>query len=232
MNKRELLESLRRENARERGETRENEMYTREGEDFRIEGIRDKMARTLTDPDIDAESRKKRLATFKEEIDTILDERDEREHAFIEQELIRHKTEQELEDEITGEEEKSIEKPNEQTESLRQLLRAHPALTAGAEQKRKEIEENRIDLSEEEQFSTILINNSALDKIPQFKPVRRRKKKEEPEQSARIDTIVLKQREIGIMYRESQELQESQLKKAKKPPATPDDLDIAPPNNS
>lgn len=32
----------------------------------------------------------------------------------------------------------------------------------------------------------------------------------------RIDTMLIKQREIGMMYRESQELQKSQLKKTTK----------------
>jgi hypothetical protein len=217
---------------RDRAEIRENEMYIRDGEDMRIQRIRDNMARVLDDAEIDSETRKEKLAMFKEEIELILDERNEREHQFIEQELQRHQQEQELEQEIE-EEEKKLELANEngkaqqdtKADSLGFLYRTRSSLVAGAEQMRKEIEENRSELTEDEQFSTILINNSARDKIPDFTSSRRRKSEEE--QAARIDTIVIKQREIGLMYRDSQELQKSQLKKTSKtpPPEYPPERD-------
>ncbi|MDR0273428.1 MAG: hypothetical protein LBI27_08955 [Clostridiales bacterium] len=221
MNKREQLESLKRENARERQEARDNEWYIRDGEDYTIQMVRDKMARVLADAELTPEERKEKLAKMKEEIDTILDTRDDREHEFIEQELERHNTEHELEQEILQE-----EKPDNEPsggDSLNLLFRARSSLTAGAEKMRKEIEEKRIKLNEEEQFSTILISNSERDNIPSFAKPRSRRKRVEPEQTARIDTAVLKQREIGMMYRDSQELQESHLIKLgkKKPPEAP-----------
>lgn len=219
MNKKERLESLRRQQARE------NELYLRDGEDYRIQSIRDKMARTLNDAEIDTEQRKARLAALKEEIKTILDKRDEREHQFIEKELQRHKLEQKLEQEIAQEEAKinGEEQSTAQQNSLNLLFRARPLLTAGAEQLRKTIEENQKNLTEDEQFSTILTNNSKRDTIPDFKKSCR-KKAELLEQTAKIDTIVIKQREIGMMYRESQEQQNIQLGKAPKtPPKESDD---------
>lgn len=207
MNKREQLKNLRMKHLRERNEIRDDEMYTREGEDYRIERIRNEMARILNDPEIDPESRKKSLAHYKEEIEQILDLRDEREHNFIEQELKNHQLEQELEQQIEAEErQQQITQPENQSSNLNILFQARSSLTAGAEQLRKNIEESRRELTEDEQFSTILINSSERDNIPSFKKSRR-KKAEEPEQSARIDTIVIKQREIGMMYRESQEQQ-------------------------
>ncbi|MCL2199897.1 MAG: hypothetical protein FWB80_13345 [Defluviitaleaceae bacterium] len=230
MNKREQLDNMRREHARDRAEIRDNEMYTREGEDFTIQMIRDKMARVLHDPEIDAEHRKETLAIMKEEIEVILDQRDEREHDFIEQELQRHQLEQELEQEILNEErEKKPKKTetDEYREKLSQLLYARTSLKVGAEATRKAIQENSRELTEAEQFSTILINNSERDAIPAFTTSRRRIKEAlAPEQIARIDTVVAKQREIGMLYKESAQLQESQLKKPPKkelPPPPPEE---------
>lgn len=221
--KKERLKEMRKRHMRERAEVRENEMYAREGEDMRIQQIRDVMAGVLADPKIISEERKARLASLKATIEDILDERDERERAFIEEELKNHQLEQELEQEIEEEERRKNPAPKPQDENLRIQLRARPFMAAGAEQLRKIIEENRKELNEDEQFSTILINNSERDNIPTFVKTRR-KKEEQPEQSARIDTIVIKQREIGMMYRDSRELQESQLKKvAKKPESPPPD---------
>lgn len=230
MNKREQLAHMRKEHARDRAETRDNEMYTREGEDFTIQMIRDKMARVLHDPEIDAEHRKERLAELKEEIEVILDQRDEREHDFIEQELQRHQLEQELEQEIREEEQEKKPKKtetDEYREKLSQLLYARTSLKVGAEATRKAIQENSRALSEAEQFSTILINNSERDAIPAFTSNASRRKIKEappPEQIARIDTLVAKQREIGMLYKESAQLQESQLQKPPKRevPPTPE----------
>jgi hypothetical protein len=217
MTKRERLDALRKENMRVRAETRENEMYTREGEEFTIQMIRDKMERALNDTEMEAEARKEKLALFKEEIETILDARDEREHDFIEQELKRHQLEHELEQEIQREEQ--AEKAEEQGDDISIVFKARSSLAASAEQMRKSIEESRRELNEAEQFSTILINNSERDAIPSFATSRRKKREAKaPEQIARIDTVVIKQREIGMMYRESQELQEIQLKKLGKKP--------------
>ena len=233
MNKKEQLENMRREHARDRQEIRDNEWFIRDGEDSRIQRIRDNMTRILHDAGIEAEQRKEKLATLKGEIELILDARDEREHNFIEQELQRHQMEQELEQEIEQEEKLKLaeEKSNAQGESLNLMFRARSSLTVGAEQMRKNIEESRKELNEAEQFSTILINNSERDNIPSFINTKSRRMKEVPplEQIARIDTIVIKQREIGMMYRESQELQESQLKKLnkkplEKPPEKPPEL--------
>jgi hypothetical protein len=208
LTKKEQLEALRKENMRVRAEVRENEMYTREGEEFTIQMIRDKMARVLNDAEIDTEKRRERLAEHKEEIETILDARAEREHEFIERELLRHQQEQELEAEIAAEEAAEATEPI--GDRLNIKFQARSSLTAGAELLRKDIEEKRKELNEDEQFSTILINSSERENIPVF--VRQRRKKEEtPEQSARIDTIVVKQREIGMMYRESLEQQKAQL---------------------
>jgi hypothetical protein len=179
---------------------------------MRIQQIRDAMAGLLADEKLASEERKGRLAQMKNQIEVILDLRDERERAFIEQELQHHQLEQELEQEIEADEARKKPPQKPETEGLQLLFRARPFMAAGAEQLRKTIEENRKELNEDEQFSTILINNSERENIPSF--VRTRKKKEETaEQAARIDTIVVKQREIGMMYKESQELQESQLKK-------------------
>ena len=214
MNKKEQLLSMRREHLRERMEVKDNEWFIREGEDARIQAIRDKMTRTLHDAEITGEKRKKILSNFNEEIEKILDERDEREHDFIELELKRHQMEQELELEIEAEEAKLKEPPL--GNSINNVFLARSTLTAGAEQMRKTIEEKRRKLSEEEQFSTIMISNSERDNIPDFTNLQpRRKKRKEHEQAVKIDTIVIKQREIGMMYRESQELQESQLSKPK-----------------
>ena len=214
MDKREQLKEMRKQHMFARNEIRDNEMYTREGDDMRIQMIRDNMTSLLADPEIDPEERKERLASQKAVIEEILDLRDEREHEFIEQELQHHQLEQELEQEIEEEEREKnlvIENPED---GQKLEFRARPFLVAGAEQMRKIIEENRKALNEDEQFSTILINSSEREAIPSFIKSRR-KKAEEPQQAARIDTIVIKQREIGMMYRESQELQESQLKKNK-----------------
>ncbi|MCL1862705.1 MAG: hypothetical protein FWF78_03965 [Defluviitaleaceae bacterium] len=225
MNKREYLENIRRDHARDRAETRDNEMYIRDGEDFTIQMIREKMARILHDAEIDAEQRKETLAKMKEEIEVILDQRDEREHDFIEQELQRHQLEQELEQELINEEQSKKPRKtetDEYRERLNQLLFAQTSLKIGAEATRKAIQENSRELNEAEQFSTILINNSERDTIPAFTSTRRKiKEASMPEQIARIDTIVVKQREIGMLYKESQQLQESQLKKPKKEPEPP-----------
>ncbi|MCL2387391.1 MAG: hypothetical protein FWC89_07585 [Defluviitaleaceae bacterium] len=228
MTKKEQLESIKREHAYDRQETRDNEWFIRDGEDQRIQVIRDKMTRILHDAEIEPIKRKEILASLKDEIDDILDKRDDREHAFIEEELKRHQVEEELKQEIEKEEEKEkqeLAKSNGeaqlQTNSLNILFRARSSLNAGAEQLRKNIEENRKELSEEEQFSTILINNSERDTIPNFKKSRR-KKAEPKEPAVRIDSIVLKQREIGLMYRESQELQNQQLNKKPTKPQEPE----------
>jgi hypothetical protein len=218
MNKKERLKEMRMRHMRERAEIRDNEMYTREGEDMRIQQIRDNMAGVLANPNFNTDERKQKLAFMKTSIDEILDLRDEREHAFIEEELKNHQLEQELEQEIESEEKKSVPVNDE----LKIQLRARPFLAAGAEQMRKIIEEKRKELDEDEQFSTILINNSERDNIPSFVRTRR-KNDEQSEQPARIDTIVIKQREIGLMYRESRELQESQLKKSAKKIETPEE---------
>jgi hypothetical protein len=214
---------MRREHARERNEVRDEEWWVREGEDQRIQAIRDKMARMLDDAEISTEERKKKLALHKEEIEQILDERDEREHGFIEQELERHKLEQELENKIAEEEQLSTKssKANEpapliDSDTFSMHLRARSTLNVSGEQMRKSIEENRKELNEAEQFSTILINSSERGEIPDFKKSRR-KRAEPPEQIARIDTVVIKQREIGILYRESQEAQDRHLGKIKHP---------------
>jgi hypothetical protein len=213
MDKKAQLEIMRREHRRESAEARDNEMYIRDGEDQRIQMIRVKMERILRDTEITAERRKELLANQKNEIELLLDERNEREHDFIAQELRRHQLEQELEQEIVRSEKK---------EKIKKNVLFHPrtTLTVGAEQIRKNIEENRLVLSEEEQFSTILINNSERENIPEFAKNRRKKEPPPPDQSARIDTIVIKQREIGMMYRESRELQESLLKPKKPLPET------------
>ncbi|MCL2223659.1 MAG: hypothetical protein FWB96_01685 [Defluviitaleaceae bacterium] len=221
--KRERLKEMRKLHMRIRAETRDNEMYARESEEMRIQRTRDAMTSILANPDLTSEERKEKLTSMKASIEAILDERDEREHAFIEEELEHHRLEQELEQEIEAEEQKKKVAKSNQNDSMRLQFRARPFLAAGAEQLRKIIEENRKELNEDEQFSTILINNSEREAIPSF--VKARRKKEEPsDQNARIDTIVIKQREIGMMYRDSRELQESQLRAAKKaepPPLVP-----------
>ncbi|MCL2357561.1 MAG: hypothetical protein FWC70_10515 [Defluviitaleaceae bacterium] len=214
MTKRERLENMRREHARERNETREDEMYRREGEEFTIQTIRESMTRVLGMAEISPEERKEQLARLKDEIDEMLDARDEREYSFIERELEHHRLEQEIAQEIELEEKKS--RPPSSNEVL-PLVR--PLITASAEQMRKEIEEKRRRLNEDEQCSTILLSTSERDIVPQFAPRRRIRKREEPVQIARIDSLVLKQREISLMYHESQELQKSMLKKPKNAPA-------------
>jgi len=213
MDKREKLKELRKQHMRERAEVRDDEMYIRDGEDMRIERIRASMAGVLADPNLASEERKEKLAELKNSIEDILDARDEREHAFIEQELEHHRLEQELEQEIEAEERKDDPEPQDDSVSI--LVRARPFINAGAEQLRKNIEENRKELNEDEQFSTILINNSEREKMPGFITTRR-KKREESQQTARIDTVLIKQREIGMMYRQRAEQQEQQLKKAEK----------------
>ena len=213
MDKREKLKELRKQHMRERAEVRDDEMYIRDGEDMRIERIRASMAGVLADPNLASEERKEKLAELKNSIEDILDARDEREHAFIEQELEHHRLEQELEQEIEAEERKDDTEPQDDSVSI--LVRARPFINAGAEQLRKNIEENRKELNEDEQFSTILINNSEREKMPGFITTRR-KKREESQQTARIDTVLIKQREIGMMYRQRAEQQEQQLKKAEK----------------
>ncbi|MCL2050046.1 MAG: hypothetical protein FWG87_15100 [Defluviitaleaceae bacterium] len=203
--KKEQLEALKREHARERAEARDNEMYVREGEDFTMQMLREKMARVLNDSELDTEARKEKLALHKEEIEQILDARAEREHEFIERELRNHQLEQELEAEILAEE----APPPPAGEGLNIKFQSRSALTAGAELLRKDIQEKSKELSEEEQFSTILINSSERGHIPTF--VRQRRKKQEPAEPVRIDTIVSKQREIGMMYKESLEQQKAQL---------------------
>ncbi|MCL1878331.1 MAG: hypothetical protein FWF80_05700, partial [Defluviitaleaceae bacterium] len=158
MTKREKLENMRREHARERNETRDDEMYRREGEDFSIESIREKMAIALGDAEISAEMRKERLTYFKQEIEDILDARDEREYAFIERELEHHRLEQEIAQEIENEE--KINRAKEGMEEKEILPLVRPLITAGAEQMRKEIEERRRQLNESEQCNTILLSNS------------------------------------------------------------------------
>lgn len=221
MNKRERLENLRREHARERQEIRDNEWDIRDAEDYKINMYRDQMAQILQNPELIPEQRKEQLANHKNAIEEVLKAREERELDFIEQELKRHALEAQLAQEIE-EEEKANAPPQEGAgESLNPLFRVGPIRTLGAEQIRKNIMEKSKELTEDEQFSTILINTSDRDAIPDFRKSRR--KREEPEQTARIDTIVIKQREIGIMYRESQELQKQHLNKSKKtaepPPA-------------
>jgi hypothetical protein len=201
------------EHARERNETRDNEWYMRDGEDKRIQAIRDKMSRLLDDAEVNKEDRKEKLAHMKDEIETILDARDDREQNFIELELERHKQEQELEQQIAEEEQAAA--PPAPPNALNFMFRARSSLAAGAEQMRKSIEENRRNLSEEEQFSTILINNSEREEIPNFRNSRRRKKEEAAIPLARIDTIVIKQREVGMLYKESQAQQEMDLGKKK-----------------
>ncbi|MCL1844593.1 MAG: hypothetical protein FWF77_01680 [Defluviitaleaceae bacterium] len=218
MTNRERLENMRREHARERNETRDDEMYTREGEDLRIETIREKMASVLNDAEITAEKRKELLAHFKEEIEVILDERDEREYNFIERELEHHRLEQELAQEIESEER---EERGEEAEDAEILPFVRPLITAGAEQMRKEIEEKRRELNEEEQCNTILLSTSERGEIPGFTQARRRKRRGE-EQNVRIDTFVSRQREITLMYHMGKEMQEQLLNKNKKSPTLED----------
>ena len=215
MTKREQLENMRRENARDRAELREDEMYRREGEDIHIHSIREKMARILVDEEIDTEKRRANLATLKDEIETILDQRNEREHEFIAQELERHRMEQELEQEVAKEEIVAVP-----IDIGSRLFMPRPYVNVGAEQIRKDIEEKNAKLTEEEKFSTIIAHSGARENIPDFKSSRRKKKElendDEPKQPMpRIDTIVIKQREIGMLYRESQDEQLRQLGKKK-----------------
>lgn len=203
---------MRREHARERQEARDKEWDIRDGEDYAIQMMRDAMAQTLADKELSAEERKEKLAGLKAKIDEILDKRDEREHLFIERELRHHEAEQKLQQEIDEEARKNAPEPPQN--SLNLLFRARSSLTAGAEKLRKDIQENSRELDEDEQFSTILINNSEMDGVPDFKKSRKRREAEPPEQTARIDTIVIKQREIGMMYRDSQEQQNRILGKS------------------
>lgn len=219
------MENMRREHARERAETRDDETYTREGEEFTIQMIREKMARLLDDAEISREARKEKLAAMKEEIELILDARDEREYQFIERELEHHRLEQELALEIEREERESRVADGTEPDEKNVLPLVRPLITASAEQMRKEIEEKRRRLNEDEQCSTILLSTSERGEIPGFAPPRRRKKRDEKEQSARLDTLVLKQREISLMYHESQELQHSMLGKEKKKSPEPEEIE-------
>ena len=209
------MEYMRREHARERCEIRDNEWDIRDGENARISMFRENMTVVLSDPKIESEARKAKLAALKEEIEKVMDVREERERNFIDDELKRHEIEQALEKEIEEEERVTRPKPISPGNRISILQQARSSLTVGAEQLRKTIEENRKELNEDEQFSTILINSSERENIPSFKKSRR-KRDNPPEQPARIDTVVIKQREIGQMYRESQELQLMQLRKSVK----------------
>jgi len=216
MNKREELDNMRREHARERQEIRDDEWDIRDGEDYMVQKHRTKMAEVLKNTEITPEKRKADLAVLKEMIEEIMDKREQRELDFIEQELQRHEQEAKLEAEITEEEKADTPEPaQEQNENISPLFRTGPVLTLSAEQIRKNINEKSKELTEEEQFSTILINTSDRDAIPNFKQTRRRREIVAA-QSPRIDTKALKQREIGNMYKESQEQQEQMLNKKKK----------------
>ena len=178
-----------------------------------VQKHRQKMAEVLANAELTPEKRKADLAVLKEMIDEIMDKREQRELDFIEQELQRHEQEAKLEAEII-EEEKS-DNPEPEQEGISPLFRTGPVLTLSAEQIRKNIKEKSKELTEEEQFSTILINTSDREAIPDFKQTRRRREIAAA-QITRIDTKVIKQREIGNMYKEAQEQQEQMLNKKKK----------------
>ena len=147
ISKKEQLENLKRENARERAEVRDNEWFIRDGEDSTMQMIRDNMARTLANAEITPEERREKLAAMKDEIDRILDSREDREHDFIEQELQRHQVEQELELEI---EKETATEPKD--DSINIMFRARSSLNAGAERMRKEIEEKSKQLNDIEEM--------------------------------------------------------------------------------